>query len=87
MPKRIKHRHPKDVNQAAYHLVEMSTGETEPQTPAASQSISEYMAAIGRKGGKIGGKRRLTTLTAKERKEIARNAAKARWKKSSSSLS
>ena len=37
------------------------------------------MATIGRKGGKIGGKRRLDTLTDKQRKKIATNAAKARW--------
>jgi hypothetical protein len=39
------------------------------------------MAEIGRKGGKIGGKRRLSTLTAKKRKQIASDAAKARWGK------
>ena len=44
-------------------------------------SISEYMAEIGRKGGKIGGKRRLKTMTAAERKKVATKAAKARWKK------
>jgi hypothetical protein len=39
------------------------------------------MAAIGRKGGKIGGKRRLKTMTPKERSKIAAKAAKARWNK------
>jgi hypothetical protein len=39
------------------------------------------MASIGRKGGKIGGKRRLSTLSEKERKRIASVAAKARWQK------
>jgi hypothetical protein len=39
------------------------------------------MAEIGRGGGKIGGKRRLETLTAKERKQIAQKAAKAKWSK------
>jgi len=37
------------------------------------------MAQIGRKGGQIGGKRRLSTLSEKERKAIASKAAKARW--------
>lgn len=44
----------------------------------------EKMAArvkAGRKGGKASGKRRRETLTAKERKRIARKAAKARWSK------
>jgi hypothetical protein len=84
MPKRIKH--PKrltDVNQLAHYLVEQSTAESEitPDAPATPVNISEYMAAIGRKGGQIGGKRRMATLTVRERKKIATNAAKARWKK------
>jgi hypothetical protein len=39
------------------------------------------MAAIGRKGGQIGGKRRLKTMTKSQRSKIAAKAAKARWKK------
>jgi len=38
------------------------------------------MAELGRKGGKKGGKRRLETMTSRERIEIARKAAQARWK-------
>ena len=40
-----------------------------------------YRVKAGRKGGKIGGKRRLKTLTAKERTHIAQKAAKTRWSK------
>jgi len=39
------------------------------------------MAEMGRKGGRIGGKRRLETLSDRRRRQIARNAAKARWTK------
>jgi hypothetical protein len=39
------------------------------------------MAAIGRKGGQIGGKRRLKTMTKEERRKVAAKAAKARWNK------
>jgi hypothetical protein len=39
------------------------------------------MAAIGRKGGQIGGKRRLKTMTKEQRRTIAAKAARARWKK------
>jgi hypothetical protein len=42
------------------------------------------MASIGRKGGQIGGKRRLTTMTAEQRQKVARKAAKARWKRAKS---
>ncbi len=39
------------------------------------------MAAIGRKSGQIGGKRRLKTMTKEERRKIATRAARTRWKK------
>jgi hypothetical protein len=41
--------------------------------------VSLVMAEMGRKGGKIGGKRRLQTMTAEERSAVALKAAKARW--------
>jgi hypothetical protein len=40
------------------------------------------MAQIGSKGGKVGGKRRLQTMTAKQRSDAAAKAAKARWSRS-----
>jgi|HubBroStandDraft_6_1064221.scaffolds.fasta_scaffold129049_6 hypothetical protein len=55
--------------------------EPQPEMPkgidiASPANISEYIAAIGRKGGQIGGKRRIKTKA--QRSKIA---AKARWKK------
>jgi hypothetical protein len=84
MPKRIKQeKRPADVNQPAHRLVELSTHEDseEPALPTKSQ-ISRFMAQLGRKGGKKGGKRRLETMTSEERIEVARKAARARWKNS-----
>jgi hypothetical protein len=58
---------PRDPNQLAKWIVDQSTSElpapAEPQEIdiASSANISAYMAAIGRKGGQIGGKRRLKT--------------------------
>ncbi len=40
-----------------------------------------YAAALGRLGGLKGGKARAKALTPKRRREIARKAARARWKK------
>ncbi len=83
MPKRISNR-PSDINQAAYLMVERSTAEPEPtQTlPKASKAeISRIMSAMGRKGGKIGGRASLVTMTAEERRERASRAAKTRWAK------
>ena len=86
MPKRISRpKRPTDVNQLAHELVRLSTqepGESDP--PLSRSAISLVMAEMGRRGGKIGGKRRLKTMTAKERKEIAQKAAKARWGKKKS---
>jgi hypothetical protein len=36
---------------------------------------------MGAKGGRIGGKRRLETMTKKERTAAASNAARVRWEK------
>jgi len=77
MPKRIKQRWP-DVNEVAHQLVFRDTQATEEPTAA---ELSRVMAALGRKGGKVGGKRRMETMTAEQRTKIASKAAKARWKK------
>ena len=82
MPKRI--RNSADVNEAAYQMVRRST-HTEDQpsrSPKPSRSeISRVMSAMGRKGGAIGGKRRLVTMTAEQRRAAAVKASKARWAK------
>lgn len=76
MPKRIKQsKQPDDVNELAKRLVERSTDDNLPT----KAQISSLMASLGRKGGKIGGKRRLQTMTREERCAIARKAAHARW--------
>jgi hypothetical protein len=81
MPKRIKHDRPTDINQLANYLVTESTRESgSPDLPTKAQ-VSFLMAEMGRKGGKIGGKRRLETMTSKQRKQVAKKAARARWKK------
>jgi len=50
--------------------------------PAVNRSmISQVMAEMGRKGGQIGGKRRLETMTPEERKASAQAAINARWDK------
>jgi len=84
-----KGKRPRDPNQLAKWTVAVSTGQVpEPEEPATPQivtpptNLSEYMAAIGRKGGQIGGKRRLKTMTKEQRKRVAAKAARARWKKS-----
>jgi hypothetical protein len=83
MPKPHKQsKRPTDVNQIAHRLVELSTSEPREETPEIPAGLSNYMAAIGRKGGQIGGKRRLKTMTPDERSKAAKRAARARWNKS-----
>ncbi|MBM3739915.1 MAG: hypothetical protein FJW39_29495 [Acidobacteria bacterium] len=43
--------------------------------------VLEYFRKEGRKGGRIGGKKRAEAMTAEQRAESASNAAKARWAK------
>jgi hypothetical protein len=77
MPKRISNK-PKDANQTAAAVVALSTSEDISLEPTL---LSKVMAEMGRKGGKIGGKRSLETMSSADRKKRARKAAKARWNK------
>ncbi len=76
MPNRLsKPKTPRDGSEWPHQIVEESTREAKP-TPS---EISKVMAEMGGRGGKIGGKRRLETMTAEERSTVASNAAKKRW--------
>ena len=77
MPKRSSKGLPDPV-QNAYRVVQASIEETE---TVHLSLVSQVMAAMGRKGGKIGGKRRLLTMTPERRQEVARLAAQKRWAK------
>ncbi|MBV8732086.1 MAG: hypothetical protein JO336_19945 [Acidobacteriia bacterium] len=80
MPKRVS-KELSDPVQNAFRVVQESTEESEISLTVVSNPslLSQVMAAIGRKGGKIGGKRRLKTLSPERRKQIAQLAAKKRW--------
>jgi hypothetical protein len=73
MPKRISKKL-KDPNQIAAAVVALSTAEMPDKA-----TLSKIMAEMGRKGGKIGGKRRMKTMTEAQRKAAASKAARARW--------
>jgi hypothetical protein len=79
---------PKDPNQLAYKVVQLSTEEPEeqpkvPDQAQAESAISAYLSLIGKRGGLKGGPARAKKLSAKKRKEIAQKAAKTRWTKKS----
>lgn len=82
MPKRSR-KEAGDYNVNAARIVAIATGQ-EPPEPAKPKKAgapkkNPHAVALGRKGGKIGGKARAESLTAKERREIAVKAARARW--------
>jgi hypothetical protein len=58
-----------------------AAGATPVEAPPAARTKNPHAAALGRLGGVRGGKARAESLSAKRRKEIARNAALARWRK------
>ena len=62
-----------------YEIVHERAQQPMPDEPTPIE-LSRVMAALGRKGGRVGGKRRLETMTPERRKEIASKAAKARWR-------
>jgi hypothetical protein len=70
MPKRSGKR-PADLNRLAASIVRDSTGE--------GPTEESPLAQAGRQGGQKGGTARAAKLSAEERSEIARKAARARW--------
>jgi hypothetical protein len=78
MPKRSSSR---DANQSAFATVQAVTGAQGPfvVVPPAELAKNPAAVALGRLGGLKGGKARAASLTKKERSEIAKKAAKARW--------
>ncbi len=75
MPKRSSKKD-EDINLLAKSIVDNTTGKSPEKNPAA--------VALGRLGGLKGGKARAEKLSPENRKEIAKKAAQARWKKNKS---
>lgn len=79
MPDRSRKR-PRDPNQLAKAIVDIATGQVEDIDDTSESGKNPAAVALGRLGGLKGGKARAETLSKKRRAEIARRAAKARWK-------
>jgi hypothetical protein len=79
MPKRP--RRPRDPNELAFQVFQEAIGERPPQ-PDPDAGKNPAAVERGKKGGAVGGKARAAKLTPEERRESARKAAHARWKKS-----
>ncbi|HEW79576.1 MAG TPA: histone H1 [Phycisphaerales bacterium] len=72
-------KRPRDTNQLAKSIVDLTTGDVEEINP--DEGKDPAAVALGRKGGLKGGKARAAKMTPEERSEAARKAAQARWKK------
>lgn len=75
MPKRSSK--PRDINKLAASIVDDATSD-EPTDP--DEGKDPNAVALGRKGGLKGGKARAAALSAEQRREIAKKAARQRWK-------
>jgi len=79
-----KRRDPNQPTKLAGDRTAAETAGEETPAPVAPANLSEYMAAMGRKGGLVGGKRRMVTMTKAARSRVAAKAANARWSKTRS---
>lgn len=68
---------PRETNELASYVLRVTTGEEEKIEPPKKNPHAQALAALG---ASKGGHARAKTLTKKKRSQIARQAAKARWK-------
>lgn len=74
MPKRSKKS--KDVVEMAHAMMEAIAAGDVPKTADGKDPLA---VALGRRGGLKGGPARIAMLNARERSELAKKAAQARW--------
>ena len=77
MPKRSR-KPPADENRAAKSVIDQIDQLTSDQPEQVKNPAAQ---ALGRLGGLKGGKARAASMTPEQRKEVAKKAAAARWKK------
>jgi len=76
-----------DFAVTAFRVVQEATRQAEPEPepeetePESVEGKNPHAVALGRLGGLKGGKARANKLTPEQRKNIAKIAAEARWKK------
>ena len=70
-----------DFSQLAKRIVDQATGEIEKdQLPEPPREKNAAAVALGKLGGKVGGKARAAKLTPEQQSAIGKKAAQARWK-------
>lgn len=81
MPKRSSKKSAAPERSDAEQSVKEPVDNPTPADPPTADGKNPAAVALGRLGGKKGGEARAKKLTAKQRREIAKKAAAARWKK------
>jgi hypothetical protein len=72
-----KPKRPRDINQLAKMIVDLSTGDAPPAPTEPPKNPAAV--ALGKLGGAKGGPARAAALTPAKRKAIAKKAAAKRW--------
>lgn len=72
-------KRPRDTNQLAKRIVDIATGDEEERDT--DEGKDPAAVSLGRRGGLKGGKARAASMTPKQRADIAKKAAAARWKR------
>ncbi len=70
-------KRPRDLNELAASIIDVATNEAAPEPTGDGKDPAAV--SLGRRGGLKGGKARAAKLTPERRKEIAQQAASARW--------
>jgi hypothetical protein len=80
MPNRSSQRKlPRDVNQRAKSIVDQTMSEEAPKPHTTDDGMNPAAVALGRLGGRKGGKARAAKLRKAQLSEIAKKAARSRW--------
>ena len=69
-------KRPRDPNQLASTVIGIAVGEIEDKAPDPNEGKDPAAVALGKRGGKA----RAASMSAEKRSEIARRAARKRWK-------
>jgi hypothetical protein len=75
-----KVKRPHDVNQIAFAMVQAIASGEIPATMKTPEGKDPLAVALGRRGGLKGGYARAAKMSAKERSDSAKKAARARWR-------
>lgn len=73
-------KRPRDTNRLAFQIVQEATGQAPPEPPAKPDTRNPAAVALSKLGASKGGQARAKSLSARKRSEIAKKAARTRWK-------